>query len=150
MVCIYFSSPPPNHPRNRAHLLVFDGGYFVFITTMSKTSNRARFDGGYLFFITTTQPPSKTSAFARFRRWLFIFHPTILKNEHTRSFSRVVSLITNFGMTRRCPHLPAMSITHFGMTRMCPHLLATSKLCSTPVENPCTNLGGFLLYLEII
>src|SRR5260221_9686097 len=46
------------------------------------------FDGVYLFFIRTTQPPSKTSAFARFQRWLLVFHdhhPTTVKNEQMRS-----------------------------------------------------------------
>src|SRR5258708_14971556 len=104
------------------------------------------FDGVYLFFIRTTQPHSKTSAVARFRRWLLVFHdhhPTTVKNEQTRSktcaftrfqrrllifhhhhpttleneqmrlFSMVVSLITHFGVTRRCLHLPTTLITSF-------------------------------------
>ena len=72
--------------------------------------------------ITTIQPPSKTSAFTRFRQWLLVsnhHHLTTLENECVCSFSMVVSLITNFGTTRRCPHLPAMLI------------------------NPCTSTAGY-------
>ena len=45
-----FPAPPPYHLRKRAPMLVFDGGR--------------------LFSTTTTPPPSKTSRYARFRRWI--------------------------------------------------------------------------------
>src|SRR6266508_242365 len=70
------------------------------------------------------QPPSKTSIHARFRRWY-----------------------SNFGMAKRCPHLPATSISHFGVTRGCPHLLACCDcalyLSRTPAV-PSRTLQGFL------
>ena len=63
---------PSHHPRKRAHMLVFDGGGTAFNTT--------------------TPSLSKTSRYARFRRWLVVFHhhnSITFENEHTRSFSKV-------------------------------------------------------------
>jgi hypothetical protein len=68
---------PSHHPRKRAHMLVFDGGGTAFNTT--------------------TPSLSKTSRYARFRRWLVVFHhhnSITFENEHTRSFSRVVICIS--------------------------------------------------------
>jgi len=68
---------PSHHPRKRAHMLIFDGGGTAFNTT--------------------TPSLSKTSRYARFRRWLVVFHhhnSITFKNEHMRLFSRVVICIS--------------------------------------------------------
>src|SRR6266571_4535308 len=69
-----WSTPPYHHPRKRALMLVFKGGY--------------------LFSITTTLRPSKTSICARFRWWLLVFyhhHHTTVETEHMCSVSMVVT-----------------------------------------------------------
>ena len=68
-----WSTPPHHHPRKRALMLIFKGGY--------------------LFSITTTLRPSKTSICTRFRWWLLVFyhhHHATVETEHTCSVSMVV------------------------------------------------------------
>jgi hypothetical protein len=65
MVIDCFTSPLPQHCRNRARMLVFDS--VVGCSSL---------------------PPSKSSAHAHFRWWLFVFyhhHPTTLETEPTGS-----------------------------------------------------------------
>jgi hypothetical protein len=102
-----------------------------------------------------TPPPWKTSTFARFPGFAFVFHHhhlTTLENELVCSFSTVIRLITNFGVTRRCLHLPCHVDNHFGVMRG----VCTSSPCQNCalhlLRTPPRTLGGgyfILMYLKL-